>query len=70
MNHRNRRQQETARIRATATNAVSSTQLTDDKQNHIHGYRSLGFYQCAREVPAKQSSLIVGNGYGNGVKAS
>ena len=70
MNHRNRRVQETARIRATAVNAVQNVQLTDDKQNHIHGFRSLGFYQCAREVPSQQSSLIVGDGYGNGVTAS
>ena len=61
---------EIKRIRQFVNNAIQSVQLIDDRQNHIHGYRSLGFYQCAQEVQTQSSSLVVGDGYGNGVQAS
>jgi hypothetical protein len=70
MNQRNQRVQETARIRATAANAVQAAQVSDQRSNHVHGYRSMGFYQCARELPLQQGAMIVGSGYGGGTNAS
>lgn len=63
-NYRNFRVQETARIRNTTQTMISQTQLHDDRANNAHGYRSLGFYQCARELPAATTSFIVGPGNG------
>jgi hypothetical protein len=69
MNQRNYRVQETVRIRTTAANAVNGALLHDQRSNHVHGYRSLAFYQNARGLSPQQGQAIVGVG-GGGTRVS
>ena len=66
MNYRNLRVQEMNRIKNTAQTLLAQNQVSDTSSNHIHGYRSTGFFQAARELPGVSSGMIVGSGYSGG----
>jgi hypothetical protein len=70
MNYRNYRIQEANRIRATAQTQVAQNQVHDTRANHVHGYRSLGFYQGAREVSNASRAFVVGSGVFGGTLVS
>ena len=61
MNARNRNVRDLNRNRATIQNQIRLTQTFDSANNHVNGFRSLGFYQ-SKGVETDASIAIAGRG--------